>query len=111
MSQSLTDTVATPSASPSAWLAQRIFGMPLPFFALALAVMAAAIATDSLPTGMIGALLVMMLLGELMGFIGDRLPVVKTYLAAAPSWRSSARPRWSIWSGCPPRWSTTSPPS
>ncbi|GEK73616.1 MULTISPECIES: 2-hydroxycarboxylate transporter family protein [Halomonas] len=80
MSRSLTDTVATPSVAPRAWLAQRIFGMPLPFFALALAVMVVAIATDSLPTGMIGALLVMMLLGELMGFIGDRLPVVKTYL-------------------------------
>ena len=45
MSQTLTDGVATSPASPSAWLAQRIFGMPLPFFALALAVMVAAIAT------------------------------------------------------------------
>ena len=29
---------------------------------------------------MIGALLVMMLLGELLGFAGDRLPIIKTYL-------------------------------
>ncbi|WP_069383291.1 2-hydroxycarboxylate transporter family protein [Halomonas caseinilytica] len=80
MSQSLTEQAAPHTATSHAWLAQRIFGMPLPIFALALAVMAAAIATDSLPTGMIGALLVMMLLGEGLGFIGDRLPILKTYL-------------------------------
>ncbi|AHL73808.1 citrate:sodium symporter [Stutzerimonas stutzeri] len=60
--------------------AQRIFNLPLPLFAIALVIMAAAIATDTLPTGMIGALLVMMLLGELLGFLGDRLPIVNTYL-------------------------------
>jgi len=59
---------------------QRIFNLPLPLFAIALLVMAAAIATDTLPSGMIGALLVMMLLGELLGFAGDRLPIIKTYL-------------------------------
>lgn len=61
-------------------LSQRIFNLPLPLFAIALLVMAAAIATDTLPSGMIGALLVMMLLGELLGFAGDRLPIIKTYL-------------------------------
>jgi CCS family citrate carrier protein len=61
-------------------LSQRIFNLPLPLFAIALVVMAAAIATDTLPTGMIGALLVMMLLGELLGFAGDRLPIIRTYL-------------------------------
>ncbi|MES3675332.1 2-hydroxycarboxylate transporter family protein [Halomonas elongata] len=80
MSQSLTEQAAPHTATSHAWLAQRIFGMPLPIFALALAVMVAAIVTDSLPTGMIGALLVMMLLGECLGFIGDRLPILKTYL-------------------------------
>ncbi|QEM83777.1 2-hydroxycarboxylate transporter family protein [Halomonas binhaiensis] len=58
----------------------RIFGLPLPLFFIAFAVMAVAIVTDTLPTGMIGALLVMVILGELLGFIGDRLPLVKTYL-------------------------------
>ncbi|MFC3607497.1 2-hydroxycarboxylate transporter family protein [Stutzerimonas tarimensis] len=64
----------------SSLLSQRIFNLPLPLFFIALAVMVAAIATDTLPTGMIGALLVMMLLGELMGFVGDRLPIIRTYL-------------------------------
>ena len=40
----------------------------------------AAIATDTLPAGMIGALLVMMILGELLGFLGDRLPIINSYL-------------------------------
>ncbi|GED21115.1 2-hydroxycarboxylate transporter family protein [Halomonas halmophila] len=82
MSQPLTEHAhATPNpATWHAWLAQRIFGMPLPIFVVALAIMVAAIATESLPSGIIGALLVMMLLGELLGFIGDRLPIIKTYL-------------------------------
>ena len=55
---------AVPEGSPNIpLLSQRIFNLPLPLFAIALLVMAAAIATDTLPSGMIGALLVMMLLG------------------------------------------------
>lgn len=72
---------AVPEGTPNvSLLSQRIFNLPLPLFAIALLVMAAAIVTDTLPTGMIGALLVMMLLGELLGFAGDRLPIIRTYL-------------------------------
>lgn len=74
-------SAAMPDGSPSpSLLSQRIFNLPLSLFAIALIVMAGAIATDTLPSGMIGALLVMMLLGELLGFAGDRLPIIKTYL-------------------------------
>ena len=74
-------STAVPDCNPSlSVFSQRIFNLPLPLFAIALLVMAAAIATDTLPSGMIGALLVMMLLGELLGFAGDRLPIIKTYL-------------------------------
>ncbi|WP_110648093.1 2-hydroxycarboxylate transporter family protein [Salinicola peritrichatus] len=62
------------------WLSTPIFGIPLPLFAIATAALIISMATDTLPTGMIGALLVMMLLGELLGFIGDRLPIVRSYL-------------------------------
>lgn len=58
----------------------RIAGMPLPAFALLCAALLCAIYTDNLPAGMIGGLLVMMVLGELLGFIGDRLPIVRSYL-------------------------------
>ncbi|MDC6695384.1 hypothetical protein OEZ72_26750, partial [Leclercia adecarboxylata] len=53
-------SAAVPDGSQtSSLLSQRIFNLPLPLFAIALLVMAAAIATDTLPSGMIGALLVM----------------------------------------------------
>ncbi|MAX32067.1 MAG: citrate:sodium symporter [Halomonadaceae bacterium] len=58
----------------------RIFGLPMGAFALIAGVMIVALATDTLPTGMIGAFLVLMVCGELTGFIGDRLPIIKTYL-------------------------------
>ncbi|GHC23893.1 2-hydroxycarboxylate transporter family protein [Aidingimonas halophila] len=58
----------------------RIAGMPLPAFALMVVILLMAIYTDTLPAGMIGGLLVMMILGEALGFIGDRLPIVRTYL-------------------------------
>ena len=58
----------------------RIAGMPLTAFALLTAVLVTAIYTDNLPAGMIGGLLVMMVFGELLGFIGDRLPIVRSYL-------------------------------
>lgn len=80
MSYSMTDTASSRATLGSSLFSQHIFGMSLPLFAIALAVMVAAIATGTLPSGMIGALLVMMLLGELLGFIGDRLPIIKSYL-------------------------------
>ncbi|MHB0776666.1 2-hydroxycarboxylate transporter family protein [Halomonas sp. WWR20] len=58
----------------------RIFGMSLPIFAVLTLVLLTAIYTDNLPAGMIGSLLVMMIFGELLGFVGDRLPIVRTYL-------------------------------
>ncbi|MCM5705355.1 2-hydroxycarboxylate transporter family protein [Larsenimonas salina] len=58
----------------------KIFGIPILLFAVIALVMVTAMYTGTLPTGMIGALLVMMVLGELLGFLGDRLPIIKSYL-------------------------------
>ncbi|WP_445619381.1 2-hydroxycarboxylate transporter family protein [Kushneria sp. Sum13] len=79
MSQSDTARAAhTPATtSVASW---RIFGLSLPLFAVVLVVLIAAMMLDALPSGMIGALAAMMILGELLGFIGDRLPIVKSYL-------------------------------
>ncbi|WP_262927310.1 2-hydroxycarboxylate transporter family protein [Phytohalomonas tamaricis] len=70
-----TSPVADSSAN-----SHRIFGLKVPIFAIVTLVMIIAMYTDTLSKGMIGALLVMMVLGELFGFVGDRLPIVKTYL-------------------------------
>ncbi|QKS72520.1 2-hydroxycarboxylate transporter family protein [Paenalkalicoccus suaedae] len=57
-----------------------VFHIPLPVFGIVLALTIASIFTETLPTGMIGSLLVMMVLGEALGWIGDRTPIVKGYL-------------------------------
>ncbi|WP_083941627.1 2-hydroxycarboxylate transporter family protein [Salinicola socius] len=80
MTSTVTQTASSDAGRRDSWLSTPIFGIPLPLFAIATLVLIASMVTDTIPTGMIGALLVMMILGELMGFIGDRLPIVKTYL-------------------------------
>ncbi|MFA1643456.1 2-hydroxycarboxylate transporter family protein [Chryseomicrobium imtechense] len=57
-----------------------IFGLPLVWFGVLAAVTMVSMYTGNLPGGMIGSLLVMMVLGELLGWAGDRLPIVRTYL-------------------------------
>lgn len=57
-----------------------IFGLPLVWFGLIVAITLVSVYMDYLPEGMIGSLLVMVVLGELLGFIGDRTPIIKTYL-------------------------------
>ncbi|WP_110657090.1 2-hydroxycarboxylate transporter family protein [Salinicola halimionae] len=80
MTSTVTQTAHADTGRRDSWLATPIFGIPLPLFAIATGVLILSIATETIPTGMIGALLVMMIFGELLGFIGDRLPIVKSYL-------------------------------
>ncbi|TYR74410.1 2-hydroxycarboxylate transporter family protein [Rossellomorea vietnamensis] len=57
-----------------------IFNTPILWFAIFSAITLISMYTGNLPGGMIGSLLVMIVLGELFGFVGDRLPIVKTFL-------------------------------
>lgn len=67
-------------ASPQAKSAVTLYGLPWPIFALVTAVLLAAVYLNVLPAGLIGSLMVMLVLGEILGFIGDRLPIVRSYL-------------------------------
>ncbi|MFS0750047.1 2-hydroxycarboxylate transporter family protein [Oceanobacillus sp. 1P07AA] len=58
----------------------KIFGMPVLWFLLFSVITIVAIYSGSLPAGMIGSLLVMIVIGELLGFVGDRTPIVRTFL-------------------------------
>ncbi|AQQ54091.1 citrate:sodium symporter [Planococcus lenghuensis] len=58
----------------------RIFDMPILWFGIFAAVAIYAMYTENLPAGIIGALLIMMVLGELLGWVGDHTPVVRTFL-------------------------------
>lgn len=62
----------------------KILGMPIPLFIIAAAVTTAAAVWNKLPAGMIGALLLMMVMGEVLNIAGDNMPVVKTFLGGGP---------------------------
>ncbi|MGE4404246.1 2-hydroxycarboxylate transporter family protein [Pseudomonas sp.] len=57
-----------------------LYGLPWPIFAVIATVLLAAVFLDVLPAGLIGSLMVMLVLGEILGFVGDRLPIVRSYL-------------------------------
>jgi malate:Na+ symporter len=57
-----------------------IFNTPIVWFGIFTVITLISMYTGNLPGGMIGSLLVMIVLGELFGYIGDRLPIVKTFL-------------------------------
>ncbi|MGJ9384812.1 2-hydroxycarboxylate transporter family protein [Salipaludibacillus sp. CF4.18] len=58
----------------------KVFHMPIIWFAVILALTIVSIYTDNLPAGMIGSLLVMIVLGETLGWIGDRTPIINSFL-------------------------------
>ncbi|GGF27608.1 citrate:sodium symporter [Halobacillus andaensis] len=60
--------------------AVTIFGIPPIWFFAITALTLVSMYTGNLPGGMLGSLLVMMVLGELFGWIGDKTPILKTYL-------------------------------
>lgn len=59
---------------------ERINGIPWPIFSAITVILCAAIALKVLPGGLIGSLMAMIVLGGILGFIGDRLPIVRSYL-------------------------------
>lgn len=57
-----------------------IFSMPVLWFGIFAAIAIYAMYTENLPAGMIGGLLIMMVLGELFGWLGNHTPIVRTFL-------------------------------
>ncbi|MGV2621983.1 2-hydroxycarboxylate transporter family protein [Halobacillus sp. ACCC02827] len=58
----------------------KIFGLPVVWFGIFAVITLVSLYTGNLPGGMIGSLLLMIVLGELLGWIGDHTPIVKTFL-------------------------------
>lgn len=61
-----------------------IKGMSLPVFLGLTVVVVAAMYLGVLPKGMVGGFAVVMMLGFLLEYIGDRLPIIKDYLGGGP---------------------------
>lgn len=58
----------------------QFFGMPWYFFAVFAVVVLAAVFLGKLPKGMIGAFPLMIIIGAILGKVGDNTPIVKTFL-------------------------------
>nr|WP_074435632.1 2-hydroxycarboxylate transporter family protein [Oceanobacillus jeddahense] len=58
----------------------KIFNIPILWFLTLSIIAIGAMYAEVLPGGIIGSLLIMMILGELFGWIGDNTPIVKTFL-------------------------------
>lgn len=61
----------------------RVAGLPLPLYAVALALSVACMLTDSLAANMAGALFFLMALGEGLNRLGNTVPVVRTFLGGS----------------------------
>lgn len=57
----------------------KLAGLRLPLFLLVAVLTLVAIYTKALPSGMVGAFLVLLIFGELLNFIGDKTPIVNTF--------------------------------
>lgn len=58
----------------------KIFNLPIPWFSAFAGIAIYAMYADLLPAGLIGTLLIMIVLGELFGWIGDHTPIIKSFL-------------------------------
>ena len=58
----------------------KISGVSLPLYVAMMVVLAATIALNKLPLNMLGLTLMLVLFGHLFFYIGNRLPIVKSYL-------------------------------
>mgnify|MGYP004473768617 FL=1 len=57
----------------------KVYGIELPIFVFFAAVILASVCLDVLPVEMIGAIAIMFLLGIVLGEVGERIPIWKTY--------------------------------
>ncbi len=62
----------------------KVFGMSVQLFMIPLVAVLLVHFTDSLPTGLVGALAFSFVFGAVFGEIGDRLPIFKEYIGGAP---------------------------
>ena len=57
----------------------RILGVSWPLFFVLAAIMCVAVYLEVLPIGLIGAFLLMLVVGEFLNFAGNRIPIINTY--------------------------------
>ncbi len=75
-------TARIPAAPPAkkSFFDYKLYGLPLPLFLLITAVVIGATYLGVLPAGMAGAFALMIVLGAILQEIGDKTPIVRSYL-------------------------------
>lgn len=58
----------------------RIMGMSLPIYLLIAVIILFATVTEKIPNNMVGALAVMMVLGSMLNLLGNKIPIIRSYL-------------------------------
>ncbi len=61
----------------------HVGGLPLWLYLLALVLLAAALWMDCLPRNIVGAFFLLMILGDGLNYLGNTIPIVKTYLGGS----------------------------
>ncbi|WJV62026.1 2-hydroxycarboxylate transporter family protein [Pectobacteriaceae bacterium CE70] len=83
----MTNTVNFPekeiSGAQAIW-SFKIFGMPLPLYALTLITLGLSHFTNTLPKDLVGGFAIMFVIGAIFGEIGKRLPLFNKYIGGAP---------------------------
>lgn len=71
-------------ASENKWIESlkkiQIMGMSLPMYVLVAAIILFAAMTGILPENMVGALAIMMILGSALNLLGNKIPIIRSYL-------------------------------
>lgn len=62
----------------------KIMGMSLPMFTILTAIVLIAVYMGKLPSGMVGAFPVMMILGAILNELGNKTPIIKDYFGGGP---------------------------
>ncbi|WPC73508.1 citrate/sodium symporter CitS [Vibrio porteresiae] len=72
------------SSLSSTLMDSKVFGVPLPLFAVLAAIIAIAHFTNTLPKNIVGGFGFMFVVGAIFGEIGKRLPIFNKYIGGAP---------------------------
>lgn len=80
MAQKEPSTATTSEEKKTSFWSTKISGVSLPLYLIMVVVLIIAIALKKLPTNMIGPIAILVIFGNLFHFVGNKIPIVKSYL-------------------------------
>ena len=80
MAQKETSTAMPVEEKKTGFWSTKISGVSLPIYLIMVVVLIVAMALGKLPTNMIGPIAILVIFGNLFHFIGNKIPIVKSYL-------------------------------